>query len=113
MGSTCEKCWGQAHTESRRGPESQVEAYRRLLKENNGLPGHAIANASMYSAPTSYCLLHNKPAEHGVCPTYTGAPDAKPCQTTCEACTAPLVVEDPASWPYCPECRWAPERRLA
>jgi hypothetical protein len=32
--SACERCWEQAFIESRIGPESQAEAYRRLLKEN-------------------------------------------------------------------------------
>lgn len=38
--TACEKCWDQAFIESRRGPESQAEAYERLLKENEGKPGH-------------------------------------------------------------------------
>ena len=37
---TCEACWDQAWTEARFGPESQVEAYHRLLLENQGKPGH-------------------------------------------------------------------------
>jgi hypothetical protein len=32
--TACERCWGQAFTESRMGPESQVEAYHRILIEN-------------------------------------------------------------------------------
>ena len=38
--TACEKCWAEAFTASRIGPESQAEAYHRLLKENEGKPGH-------------------------------------------------------------------------
>ena len=36
----CELCWDQAFIESRYGLENQVEAYQRLLAENEGTPGH-------------------------------------------------------------------------
>ena len=39
--SACEVCWDLAYVASRLGPESQVEAYHRLLRENEGEPGHA------------------------------------------------------------------------
>lgn len=42
--TACEKCWGEAFTASRMGPESQVEAYHRLLKENEGKPGHEMTD---------------------------------------------------------------------
>ena len=40
--TACEKCWGQAFIESRYGPESQVEAYHRILDEidSGTRPGH-------------------------------------------------------------------------
>lgn len=36
----CELCWDQTFLESRWKAESQVECYIRLLRENEGKPGH-------------------------------------------------------------------------
>jgi hypothetical protein len=41
--SACELCWAEAFAASRTGPESQAEAYHRLLKENEGKEGHGAA----------------------------------------------------------------------
>lgn len=41
--SACELCWEQAFIESRNGTEHQAEAYHRLLRENEGKPGHGPA----------------------------------------------------------------------
>lgn len=41
MGHSCQLCWDQAWLESHYlTPESQAEAYERILKENEGKDGH-------------------------------------------------------------------------
>jgi hypothetical protein len=38
--SACEKCWDLAFIASRTGPESQAEAYYRILREHDDDPEH-------------------------------------------------------------------------